>query len=151
MGVSGNSFQFERLGYFVVDTDTTYNSATGKGKIIFNRTVGLREDEGKKTVSNKAESAAVKAAQEAEAKKLDARREEQRRQKEAKAARMKILPENLFKEAKEYYGKYSTFDEKSGLPILDADGKELSKSTLKKLMKEQKKHEMMLKKAGGGK
>lgn len=33
-------FQFERLGYFVVDTDTDFD----KGKLVFNQTVSLKED-----------------------------------------------------------------------------------------------------------
>jgi glutaminyl-tRNA synthetase len=33
-------FQFERLGYFVVDTDTDFDS----GKLVFNQTVSLKED-----------------------------------------------------------------------------------------------------------
>mmetsp|Transcript_24231 Transcript_24231/g.55165 ORF Transcript_24231/g.55165 Transcript_24231/m.55165 type:complete len:711 (-) Transcript_24231:264-2396(-) len=145
--ISGNSFQFERLGYFVVDIDTTYDSASGKGKIVFNRIVSLREDEGKKNVSNTAESAAVKVAQEEKTKKQDARREEQKRQVEAKAARLKISPQNLFREAQEHAGKFSIFDVITGLPTHDSNGKELTKSALKKLAKEQKKHEMVLKKA----
>ena len=38
---AGTSFQFERLGFFVVDPDTT------SGKMVFNRTLGLREGTGK--------------------------------------------------------------------------------------------------------
>ncbi|XP_075146553.1 glutaminyl-tRNA synthetase [Haematobia irritans] len=37
-----DKFQFERIGFFSVDPDTT------KDKIVFNRTVGLKEDAGKK-------------------------------------------------------------------------------------------------------
>lgn len=37
-----DKFQFERIGFFSVDPDTT------KEKIVFNRTVGLKEDAGKK-------------------------------------------------------------------------------------------------------
>ncbi|XP_061395733.1 probable glutamine--tRNA ligase [Musca vetustissima] len=37
-----DKFQFERVGFFSVDPDTT------KDKIVFNRTVGLKEDAGKK-------------------------------------------------------------------------------------------------------
>ncbi|MBZ0278095.1 MAG: glutamine--tRNA ligase, partial [Anaerolineae bacterium] len=34
----GSRYQFERLGYFCVDPDTT------AGKLVFNRTVILRDD-----------------------------------------------------------------------------------------------------------
>lgn len=37
-----DKFQFERIGFFSVDPDTT------KDRIVFNRTVGLKEDAGKK-------------------------------------------------------------------------------------------------------
>jgi len=33
----GDRFQFQRLGYFVVDNDTTENN------LVFNKTVGLRD------------------------------------------------------------------------------------------------------------
>jgi len=33
----GNSYQFERVGYFVVDPDTTDE------KLVFNRTIALRD------------------------------------------------------------------------------------------------------------
>jgi len=36
-------YQFERIGFFCVDTD----SKPGKGKLVFNLTVGLKEDSGK--------------------------------------------------------------------------------------------------------
>jgi glutaminyl-tRNA synthetase len=40
---AGNRFQFERLGYFCVDPDTT------KEKIVFNRTVALKDNWSKST------------------------------------------------------------------------------------------------------
>lgn len=36
----GDKFQFERLGYFAVDPDST------PGKLVFNRTVTLKESSG---------------------------------------------------------------------------------------------------------
>jgi glutaminyl-tRNA synthetase len=42
-------FQFERLGYFVVDSDS--NTATGK--LVFNQTVGLKESVETKNVRGK--------------------------------------------------------------------------------------------------
>lgn len=41
-----DKFQFERIGLFSVDPDTTENL------IVFNRTVGLKEDAGKKLTLN---------------------------------------------------------------------------------------------------
>jgi glutaminyl-tRNA synthetase len=38
----GDKFQFERLGYFAVDPDST------PGKLVFNRTVTLKESSGAK-------------------------------------------------------------------------------------------------------
>jgi len=35
--VEGNRYQFERLGYFCVDPDSA------RGKLVFNRTVALRD------------------------------------------------------------------------------------------------------------
>ena len=52
---------------------------------------------------------------------------------------MKIAPEDFFKLAEEYKGKYSKFNEK-GTPTHDADGNELTKSALKKLEKDRLKH-----------
>ena len=42
----GQPFQFERLGYFTRDPDTSQQAA-GEGKLVFNRTVGLRDTWGK--------------------------------------------------------------------------------------------------------
>ena len=38
---SNTALQFERMGYFVVDQDTTYDSKSNSGKLVFNRTVSL--------------------------------------------------------------------------------------------------------------
>ena len=38
----GERFQFQRLGYFAVDRDTTSDT------LVFNKTVGLRDSWGKK-------------------------------------------------------------------------------------------------------
>ncbi len=38
---TGDRFQFERLGYFSVDPDT--GAPSGSGKLVFNRTVSLRD------------------------------------------------------------------------------------------------------------
>jgi len=125
---SNTALQFERLGYFVVDYETTFDSTTGKGKLVFNRTVSLKEELAKQKLS---------AAEEA---KIRERAEKTKRDVEAKAIRMQIEPKDFFKEVEEYKGKYSKFDEETGVPTHDADGTELSKSALKKLQKDLAKH-----------
>jgi len=124
---SNQALQFERLGYFVLDIDTTFDSTTKEGKLVFNRTVSLKEDK-------------------AVVKKDDAESEQKRRraeqQRNAAAARDKLLtidPKDLFKMAPEYEGKYSKFDD-TGLPTHLADGTEVTKSAKKKLEKERTKH-----------
>jgi len=133
---SNQALQFERMGYFVVDIDSTYDSATGTGKLVFNRTVTLKEEVSKKKAS------LTKREEEAN----EARKAKQRADLEAKEARMKIDPKDLFQQADEYKGKYSKFDETTGLPTHLADGTELTKSAIKKLKKEQDKHAKQLKK-----
>jgi glutaminyl-tRNA synthetase len=128
---SNPSLQFERLGYFVVDTDTTFDSVSGQGRLVFNRTVSLKEEVAKKQIS------------EGDAAELKRRKEKQQADKEAKEARMKIALVDLFRLAPEYVGLYSMFD-KDGMPTHDAEGKEVTKSALKKLAKERMKHEKIL-------
>jgi len=130
------ALQFERMGYFVVDLDSTYESSTGTGRLVFTRTVTLKEEVFKKkaTISKREEEANA------------ARKAKQKADGEAKEARMKIDPKDLFQQADEYKGKYSKFDESTGLPTHTSDGTELSKSGIKKLKKEQDKHAKQLKK-----
>jgi len=125
---SNVALQFERIGYVVVDYDTTYDPDTNEGKIVFNQTVGLKEDVLKKKLSVDEEAA------------LDARRQKQAKDKELKEARMKIDAIDLFREAEEYKGAYSKYDEKTGVPTHDSSGEELSKKAMKKLAALQKKH-----------
>lgn len=125
---SNEALQFERMGYFVVDLDTKFDSATGKGALVFNRTVSLREEVFKKKLSKQEEEANA------------ARVLKQKADLEAKEKRMRIDPKDLFKEAEEYKGKYSKFNEANGIPTHLADGTELTKSAMKKLGKEQQKH-----------
>lgn len=137
---SNQALQFERMGYFVVDVDSTYDTSNGTGRLIFNRTVTLKEEVNKKKASlSKREEEAN-----------EARKAKQRADLLAKEARLKIDPKDFFKEAEEYKGKYSQYDE-SGVPTHLADGTELTKSAIKKLKKEQDKHAKQLKKAGGKK
>mmetsp|Transcript_4359 Transcript_4359/g.8390 ORF Transcript_4359/g.8390 Transcript_4359/m.8390 type:complete len:233 (-) Transcript_4359:282-980(-) len=124
---SNQALQFERLGYFVLDIDTTFDSTTKEGKLVFNRTVSLKEDK------------AVVKKDDAESEQKRKRAEQQRN---AAAARDKLLtidPKDLFKVAPEFEGKYSKFDD-TGLPTHLADGTEVTKSAKKKLEKERTKH-----------
>lgn len=125
---SNTALQFERLGYFVVDYETTFDPHTGKGKLVFNRTVSLKEELAKQKLS---------AAEEAKARE---RAEKTKRDQEAKKVRMQIEPKDFFKKAEEYQGKYSKFNEETGVPTHDAEGNELTKSAIKKLQKDLAKH-----------
>jgi glutaminyl-tRNA synthetase len=125
---SNLSLQVERIGYFVVDYDTTYDPETNEGFMVFNQTVSLKEESFKKKLSSTEEAV------------IDARKEKAKKDLEAKELRMKIDPNNLFKLAEEYKGKYSKFNEETGVPTHDADGVEITKSMMKKLAKEKQKH-----------
>lgn len=124
---SNAAFQFERQGYFVVDTDTTFNSLDKTGKLVFNRTVSLKEEVFKKEIT------------EEEARVIEERREKSKRDKLAKETRMLIDPIDFFRKAPEFEGKYSQYNDE-GVPTHAADGKELTKSALKKLTKDKAKH-----------
>ena len=126
---SNAALQFERMGYFVVDYETTYDPETGKGKLVFNRTVSLKEELAKKKMSAAEEAKALE------------RAEKTKRDMEAKKTRMYIEPKDFFKMAEEFQGKYSKFNEETGVPTHDAEGTELTKSAIKKLQKELVKHE----------
>ena len=125
---SNAALQFERMGYFVIDVDTTFDTKTGSGNLVLNRTVSLKSEGPKAQKSNKEKA------------ENERRKEANQRNLELKAARMKIEAKDLFQLAEEYKGKYSKFDEATGVPTHDAEGKELSKSARKKLEKEQAKH-----------
>jgi glutaminyl-tRNA synthetase len=129
---SNAAMQFERMGYFVVDLDTTYDHSTKKGKLVFNCTVSLKEEASIKKLSKKEEEVNA------------ARKAKQAADKAAKEARMKIEPNDLFRLAEEYKGMYTKFAEDTGLPTHDAEGTELTKSAIKKLAKDQKKHTQTL-------
>ena len=129
---SNQALQFERMGYFVVDVESTYNATTNTGRLIFNRTVTLREEVFKKKTSQREDDANA------------ARKAKQKADLEAKEARLQIDPKDLFRMGVEYAGKYSKYDATTGVPTHLADGTELTKSAMKKLAKEQKKHEKQL-------
>ena len=128
---SNQAFQFERFGYFAVDIDTTFDSTKNEGNLVFNRTVSLKEEREKKELTDEQEAENLR------------RRQKQQADKEAKAFRMTISAEDLFKVAPEYKGKYSKYNDE-GIPTHLSDGTELSKSAMKKLAKEQNKHKKVL-------
>lgn len=125
---SNNSFQFERIGYFVVDDDTTYDSKSGKGKIVFNSIVSLKVDIAKDTKKDATASAAAHA---------------QRQRQAILKARLSIPVEEYFKKVEDYAGMFSKFDV-DGFPTHDKDGEELKKSAAKKLKKDLAKHQKSL-------
>lgn len=125
---SNTVVQFERMGYFVVDIDTTFDAKTSEGSLVFNRTVNLKSEGPKAQKSDK------------ELADNEKRKEKNKRDLELKAARMKIEAKDLFKLAEEYKGLYTKFDDETGIPTHDADGTEMTKSARKKLAKDQQKH-----------
>merc|ERR1711935_236738 len=129
---SNAALQFERMGYFVVDLDTTYSHEKKEGKLVFNKTVSLKEEVAIKKLSKKEEEANA------------ARKAKQAADKAAKEARMKIEPKDLFRLSEAYKDKYSKFSDDTGLPTHDAAGTALTKSAIKKLAKERKKHAQAL-------
>jgi glutaminyl-tRNA synthetase len=131
--VSNPAVQFERLGYFVVDYETTYDPTTGQDRLVFNRTVSLKQDI---PVSND-NTSSTKNAKEAAA--AAARADATKAALAAKEERMKIAPADFFRLADEYKDKFSKYDDE-GIPTHDNDGTEVTKSMMKKLIKEQKKH-----------
>ena len=108
-GIAEWHCQFERVGFFVIDEDTT------EDRVVLNLTVALR-DSRPKAVANKGKS----------------RKEEQARQLAEKLARMSIRPEDMFTNQIDMYSK---FDE-NGVPSHNASGEPLTKSAIKKLKKE---------------
>lgn len=125
---SNVAFQLERIGYFCVDLDTTYDSSTNSGLLVLNRTVSLKEEVFKKKLSDDEQA------------EVEARKNKAKHALEAKEARMKLDPKDLFRLGEEYKGKYSQFDPNTGIPTHDAEGNELTKSNMKNLKKDQEKH-----------
>lgn len=86
--------------------------------------------------------------EEAKRKEKELKKQKAEKEKAEKEAQKRIPPSELFKNETD---KYSKFDEK-GLPTHDAEGKELSKSALKKNMKlyeaQEKKYKEFMEKSG---
>ena len=109
--------QFERVGFFTLDKDTT------AGKMVFNLTVSLKDSMPKVEGSMGNRS----------------RKDEQARQLAEKMAKMSLAPEEMFKSQTDLYSSFDT----DGVPTHDKEGKELSKSALKKLKKEWEKQKKL--------
>lgn len=112
-------FQFERVGFFVVDKDSKPDG------IVFNSTVSLKDSK------PKAPGASSKS-----------RKDEQAKQLAEKLARMSIPPEQFFLSQTDLY---SAFDEE-GVPTHDAKGEKLSKSAFKNLKKDWEKQKKLYEK-----
>ena len=122
--VPESAFQFERLGFFVVDRDSaalpsiapSSDSNVENPKLVFNLTVPLKDSKPKE------KGAPTKS-----------RKEEQAKAAAEKEARKSIAPVDMFKPP--HCDLYSQFDE-DGVPTHDAAGEKLSKSGIKKLKKD---------------
>eukprot|EP00388_Colpodella_angusta_P032927 GDKK01028158.1.p1 GENE.GDKK01028158.1~~GDKK01028158.1.p1 ORF type:complete len:123 (+),score=37.57 GDKK01028158.1:2-370(+) len=109
-------FQFERLGFFVVDKDSV------DGKLVLNMTVNLKDSKPKEAgAPNRS------------------RKEEQARAAAEKLAKMSVAPGDMFKSQTDLY---SAFDA-DGVPTHDAAKEPLSKSNVKKLRKEWEKQKKL--------
>ncbi|CAB9517913.1 Glutamine--tRNA ligase [Seminavis robusta] len=125
-----NESEFERIGYFAVDPETTFDPRSRNGNLFFNRTVSLPgEGAMNKEKRSKQEEGA-----------MAAHRAKQLADLASKEARKKIAPVDLFRLAAEHEGLYSKYNVETGVPTHDADGKELSKNARKALAKKQAKH-----------
>lgn len=111
--------QFERLGFFVVDYDTT------DSKFVFNRTVTLRDSAPKAEAGSRS------------------RKEEQMRQLAEKEAKKSLNPVDMFKGMTDLY---SAFDA-DGVPTHNAAGEPLTKNAIKKLRKDWEKQKKLFEKS----
>ncbi|TDH69214.1 hypothetical protein CCR75_008111 [Bremia lactucae] len=109
--------QFERIGYFVMDKDST------EDKRVFNQIVALRESGGEAASSTKKVGAST------------SRKDSQMQQLALKMEKMKLPPVDMFKKQPELYSQFDA----EGLPTHDAAGEVLTKNQRKKLKKEQDK------------
>ncbi|TYZ66762.1 hypothetical protein PybrP1_010149 [[Pythium] brassicae (nom. inval.)] len=131
---SGDAVQFERIGYFVADSDST---ATRK---VLNQIIPLREAASLVAASAAAVGGGSDAAGSAKADAGSAsRKDAQQAQLALKLERMKLSPRDMFTAQRELY---SAFDAE-GLPTHDAAGAPLTKNQLKKLKKDQEKQKKL--------
>ncbi|DAZ92726.1 TPA: hypothetical protein N0F65_012509 [Lagenidium giganteum] len=119
--VDAGSVQFERMGYFVLDKDST-----NKRKVL-NQVVPLRE------------ASSLAGQDEDKAKTNESRKDAQAQQLALKLEKMKISPQDLFKSQTDLYSQFDA----EGLPTHDAAGVALTKNQVKKLKKEQDKQKKL--------
>jgi len=130
--IAEEHFQFERVGVFVVDKDTS-----ASGRLVFNRTVPLK---------------VAKSAQMAKSsKELD--KDAKRKAEQAAALKLKkdmenVDPRVMFKTGSDA-AQYSKWDDE-GVPTHDDKGEPIAKSHIKKLKKEWLKQEKNFRKTQGG-
>ena len=110
-------FQFERVGFFVIDKESIIADDASKSKLVFNLTVNLKDSKPKAEVSTG---------------KNKSRKEEQLKHLSEKMEKMKLNPVDMFRSQTDLYSQFDV----DGLPTHDADAKEISKSLSKKLKKE---------------
>lgn len=122
-----DAVQFERIGYFVADADST---ATRK---VLNQIIPLRE--ASSLVAATAGSVDATGSAKADASRKDA----QQAQLALKLERMKLSPRDMFTAQRDLY---SAFDGE-GLPTHDAAGVLLTKNQVKKLKKDQEKQKKL--------
>ena len=122
-------FQFERVGFFLVDKDSSAD------KLVLNLTVTLKDSKPKPAADSA--GAPVGASK--------SRKEEQAKQLAEKLAKQSVAPQDMFKGQKDLY---SCFDA-DGVPTHDAAGKELSKSAIKKLRKDWEKQKRLYESSNG--
>ncbi|CAH0519359.1 unnamed protein product [Peronospora belbahrii] len=116
-----STVQFERIGYFVPDQDST------KDKKVFNQIVALREGGGE--VASRETVSGVNSS----------RKDVQMQQLALKMEKMKLSPAEMFKQQPELYAQFDA----EGLPTHNAAGEELTKNQRKKLKKEQEKQKKL--------
>jgi glutaminyl-tRNA synthetase len=118
---SGMHFQFERIGFFICDKDSTADN------LVFNLTVALKDSKPHN------EATAVGPSK--------SRKEEQDRVMAEKLARQSIKAEDFFRTQTDLYSQFDA----EGVPTHDNEGKELSKSAYKKLKKDWEKQDRLYK------
>lgn len=123
LSIGGPIVQFERMGYFVSDKDSTAK------RQVWNQIVALRESS---AVTNEDGKPAASDAN-------SSRKDAQMQQLALKLEKMKISPQEMFKRQLELYSQFDS----EGLPTHDASGAPLTKSQQKKLKKEQDKQKKL--------
>lgn len=123
LSIGGPIVQFERMGYFVSDKDSTPK------RQVWNQIVALRESS---AVTNEDGKPAASDAN-------SSRKDAQMQQLALKLEKMKISPQDMFKRQPELYSQFDA----EGLPTHDASGAPLTKSQQKKLKKEQDKQKKL--------